>query len=219
MTAIVWTALITAVATVTGSLGGVWITTRHDDKAQARQAMQNRGAAREDQQRQAYGELVKTARLALRNFRQLGLAYAANTPGIPAVNEALSQAAGLAADMNQAAALAELVGSPGARKQARAIYDKAKACADLFQTRELILAALPNTTLGRLLSPVASAVPGGIRNLVPFDAEKADALCSELATAIDQFIEAANAELNSDTTQPAPAKPGARRSILRRGAA
>jgi hypothetical protein len=195
MSTIVLTALITATATVTASLGAVLINAYYGNKAQARQATQNRIAARGDQQRQAYGELVRTARLALRNFRQLGLAYAANTPDIPAVNEAFSQSASLAADMNQTAALAELVGSPGARKQARAIYDKARTCADFFQNRELILAALPDTTLGRLFSPVASAVPGGIANMVPFNAEKADALCGELATAIDQFIEAVNAEL------------------------
>ena len=143
-----WTTLITAGATLSAALGAVWIKGHYDDRAQARQAEQNRTIAREDQQRQAYGELVKTARLALRNFRQLGLAYAANTPDIPAVNEAFSQTASLAADMNQTAALAELVGSPAGRKHARAIYDKATACANLFQIRELLLAAMPNTAVG-----------------------------------------------------------------------
>ena len=138
MSPIVWTTLITAVATVTAALGAVWIKGHFDDRAQARQAEQARTAAQSDQRRQAYGELVTTARLALRNFRQLGLAYAAKTPDIPAVNEAFSQAASLAADMNKAAALAELVGSPSGRKHARAIYDKAKACADLLQVHELI---------------------------------------------------------------------------------
>jgi hypothetical protein len=195
MTAIVWTTLITAGATVSAALGAVWIKGHYDDRAQTRQAKQNRTTARQDQQRQAYGELVKTARLALRNFRQLTLAYAADTPDIPAVSEAFTQAFKLADDLNSSGAVAELVGSPGGRKHARAIYEKAKACADLFQVRELVLAALPNTTLGRLFSPVASAVPGGIRNLAPFNAEQADALCSELATAIDQFIEAVNTEL------------------------
>ena len=74
-----------------------------------------------------------TARLALRNFRQLGLAFAAKAPDIPAVNEALSQTASLAADMNKAAALAELVGSPSGRKHARAIYGKAKASLTSFK--------------------------------------------------------------------------------------
>jgi hypothetical protein len=195
MTAIVWTTLITAGATVSAALGAVWIKSHYDERAQVRQATQNRTVAREDQQRQAYGELVKTARLALRNFRQLGLAYAANTPDIPAVNEAFSQAASLAADMNQAAALAELIGSPSGRQHARAIYDKARACADNFQIRELILAALPDTTVGKLLSPALSAFPGGIGKAMPFDAGKAKVLCDELEAAIDQFIEAANTEL------------------------
>jgi hypothetical protein len=128
----------------------------YDDRAQARQAEQSRTIAREDQQRQAYGELVKTARLALRNFRQLVLAYAANTPDIPAVQEAFSQTASLAADMNQAAALAELAGSLTGRKHARAIYDKARACADLIQGHELYSAAM----VRRLLLAVPDADPG-----------------------------------------------------------
>jgi hypothetical protein len=192
MSAIVWTTLITAVATVSASLGAVWIKGHYDDRAQARQAQQNRTTALEDQQRQVYGDLVKTARRALRNFRQLVLAYAANTPDIPAVNEAFTQASSLAADMNQAAALAELAGSPTGRKHARAIYDKARACANHFQIRELLLAAVPNTPAGKLF---ASAYPKGFGKAFPFDAKKAEALCDELEAAIDQFIEAVNTEL------------------------
>ena len=135
---------------------------------------------------------MKTARLALRNFHQLILAYAANTPDIPAVNEALNQAASLAAGINQAAALAELVGSPSGRKHARAIYDKARAVADLFQIRELLLAAGPNTLAGKLFG---RAFPEGFGAAFPFDAKKAEALCDELGAAIDQFIEAVNTEL------------------------
>jgi hypothetical protein len=197
MTAIVWTALITGGATVSASLGTVWIQGHYANRAQARQAQQNRTTIREDQQRQAYGELVKTARLALRNFRQLGLAYAANTPDIPAVNEVFTQTASLAAEMNQAAALAELIGSPAGRKHARAIYDKAKACANLYQARELFLAAVPNTPVGKLL---AGELPEGFWKGISLEtrkaeAKRAEAICDELEAAIDRFIEAANAEL------------------------
>ena len=112
MSTIVLTTLITAVATVTASHGAVWIKSHYDDRAQGRQAEQNRETAGEEQHRQAYGELVKTARLALRNFRHLSLAYGAGTPDIPAVNDAISQTASVAADLNQAAALVELVRLP-----------------------------------------------------------------------------------------------------------
>jgi hypothetical protein len=192
MSTIVWTTLITAVATLAGSLGGIWLKGIFDDKAQARQAEQSRSAAREDQQRQAYGELVATARLALRNFRQLRIAYTAGAPDIQAVKDALSQTDSLAAEMNKATALAELVGSPGGRKHAREIYDKAKACADLFQGHDLTLAAAPSTIIGKLLGP---AIPGGIGKAIPFDAGKAKVLCDELAVAIDQFIDAVNTDL------------------------
>lgn len=192
MSTIVWTTLITAAATVTGSLGGIWIKARYDNQAQARQAEQSRAAARIDQQRQAYGELVKTARLALRNFRQLNLAYAAKTPDIPAVQEAFSQTASLAAEMNQAVAVAELVGSPEGRKHARAIYDKARTCADLFQSHELYSAAVADSPLGKAFAPI---FPGGMEKWVSFNAAEAASVCDELAAAIDEFIEAANTEL------------------------
>lgn len=68
MSPIVWTTLITAVATVTGSLGAVWIKGHYDDRAQARQAEQARTAVQADRRGQAYAEVVKTARVALRNF-------------------------------------------------------------------------------------------------------------------------------------------------------
>ena len=72
MSVIVWTTLITAVATVTASLGAVWIKGTAPKPGRPRRP---RATARADRRRQAYGELVTTARLALRNFRQLTFAY------------------------------------------------------------------------------------------------------------------------------------------------
>jgi hypothetical protein len=131
MSAIVWTTLITATATVTGSLGGIWLKGLLDDRAQGRQAEESRSAGREDQQRQAYAELVKAARLALRNFRQLLLLHETGGLNSPDTGDTFNQAIGLAADMSQADAMAELVGSPVGRQNARAVYDKASACTDL----------------------------------------------------------------------------------------
>jgi hypothetical protein len=70
MTAIVWTTLITAVATVTASLGAVWIKSSYDDRAQARQARPaDRGRLTPDWSRQpvscmalAYGS-VRSSRV------------------------------------------------------------------------------------------------------------------------------------------------------------
>ena len=191
MSTIVWTTLITAVATVSASLGAVWIKSHFDDRSQARQAAETRTAAQDDRRLEAYGELVKTARLALRNFRQLVLAYAANTPEIPAVNEAFAQAASLAAGMNQAAALAELAAPPGLRKQVRTIYDKAKECADFFQFHELFLAAASDTPVGKLF---AGMYPGGFQKAGGFNVKGAEALCDALEAAIDQFIDTVNTD-------------------------
>ena len=70
---------------------------------------------------------------------------------------------------------------------ARGLYDKARACASVFQSHELVLAALPETPTWKLLSP---ALPEDIAKAIPFDGGKAKDLCGELEAAIDQFIEA-----------------------------
>ncbi len=45
MSTIVWTTLITAVATVTAALGAVWIKGHYDDRTQVRQAQESHSAA------------------------------------------------------------------------------------------------------------------------------------------------------------------------------
>ena len=88
----------------------------------------------------------------LRNFRQLRLAYMADTPDIPAVQESFSQTAILTGEMNRpSVALAELVSSPEGRRRARSVYNRVAACADLFQTRELFRAAPSETAAAKLL--------------------------------------------------------------------
>ena len=57
----------------------------------------------------------------LRNFRQLRLAYMADTPDIPAVQESFSQTAILTGEMNQAVRRARRVGRLSGRAQAREI--------------------------------------------------------------------------------------------------
>jgi hypothetical protein len=196
MSTIVWTTLITAVATVSASLGAVWIKGHFDDRTQARQADHNRATAREEQQRQLYGELVKTARLALSDFRQLRHPFVVKAPDVQAVKEAFNQAASLTADMNQAAALAELVGSARGRQCARIIYDKAKDCADLFRFQELTWAFRDNAfrdAAGGDTFPEGTWK--GIKEAIGFDDVKITAQCAELEAAIDQFIETVNAEL------------------------
>ena len=75
----------------------------------------------------------------------------------PRVQEAFSQTASLAADMNQAVAVAELVGSANGGKHVGVIYDKAKACAGLFQGHEFYCAALAETPSQKPLPPLSSA--------------------------------------------------------------
>jgi hypothetical protein len=192
MSTIVWTTLITAVATVTAALGAVWIKGHYDDRTQVRQAQESLSAAQTDRRRQAYGELVMAARLALRNFRQLTFAYAVGTPDVSAVKDALSQTDSLTANVYQAAALTEIIASADGRRRARSIHDKTRDCADLFRSQELLSAIWPDLAVDKNLSSLS---PKEIRKETPFDREEAKGHCDQLAAAIDQFIEAVNQEL------------------------
>ncbi len=145
-----------------------------------------------DRRRQAYGELVMAARLALRNFRQLTFAYAVGTPDVSAVKDALSQTDSLTANVYQAAALTEIIASADGRRRARSIHDKTRDCADLFRSQELLSAIWPDLAVDKNLSSLS---PEEIRKETPFDREEAKGHCDQLAAAIDQFIEAVNQEL------------------------
>ena len=173
-----WDNLITAtsvlVAGIGGGAAGAWLRGRSDQRRDDRAAE----TAHMDRQREAYAALVTTARLALRNFRQLKLAYVAGTPDVPAVRDAFSQAASLSEDLNRVTVVAEMLGSAQARQCAKAIYDKAKACGDLYQAHELKLAGMRR---------------GGSDS---FDAGKADTLCGDLDQAVTAFIDVIRPELD-----------------------
>jgi hypothetical protein len=59
---ILWTTLITAVATVSASLDAVWIKGHFDDLAEVRRAKEARVAATSDRRREAYAKLLTIAR-------------------------------------------------------------------------------------------------------------------------------------------------------------
>jgi hypothetical protein len=103
MTAIVWTTLITAVATVTASLGAVWIKSSYDDRAQARQAEQTAAESATGRQREAYAGLVQTARF----VHGVGLRIREEFEGLPAddIDHIADLAALLVHDLTQAVAL------------------------------------------------------------------------------------------------------------------
>ena len=128
--------------------------------------------------------LLVTARAALRNFRQLRLAYAAGTPDIPEVTDAVTQASALAADLNAATATVELLGSGEARRHARDIYERAKTCAEFYQARSMALAGLEKLT-GK---PHPSSKV--------FDAAEAGRLSDHLDSAITVFVGAARDEID-----------------------
>jgi hypothetical protein len=120
MNAIVWTTLITAVATVSASLGAVWIKGHYDDRAQARQAEQTATENATGRQRDAYAGLLQTARF----VHGVALRLREEFEGLPTddIDHLADRAAPLVHDLTQAVALVELIGSDEARSQALAVY-------------------------------------------------------------------------------------------------
>jgi len=178
-----WSTLITAAFTAGGVLGGAWLKGWQDTNREQRQAEQATESARAQKQQEAYADLVVTARQALRNLRQLRLAYAVDTPDEPAVQEAFSQSGRLADELNRATATVEIVGSTPPRTAAKAVYDSAKEVGDFYQARSLALVAAERRI----------GVPRG-SGLLSFDADKAQTLCDALSDAFDNFITAVRHE-------------------------
>ena len=120
MNAIVWTTLITGLATVSGSLGAVWIKTHYDERAQARQARETADQNAAGRQRDAYAGLLQTARF----VHGVALRLREEFEGLPSddIDHLADRAEPLIHDLTQAVALVELIGSDDAPSQARAIY-------------------------------------------------------------------------------------------------
>jgi hypothetical protein len=120
MNAIVLTTLITAVATVSGSLGAVWIKSHYDEQAQARQARETADENAIGRQRDAYAGLLQTARF----VHGVALRLREEFEGLPSddIDHLADRAEPLIHDLTQAVALVELIGSGDAPSQARTIY-------------------------------------------------------------------------------------------------
>ena len=142
MNAIVWTTLITAVATVSASLGAVWIKDHYDDRAQARQAERTAAENATGRQRDAYAGLLQTARF----VHGVALRLREEFEGLPAddIDHLADRAAPLVHDLTQAVALVELIGSDDARSQALAIYCAAMEVGRFFSQSARALAAARN---------------------------------------------------------------------------
>jgi hypothetical protein len=178
VSALVWTNLITAAATVTTALGGVWLKGRYDARRDASQAQRAEGAACAQRRDDAYADLAKTARLVLQNFRQIRIAYATGTflSDDPVVKGFFDRTGPLSNAMHQATAVAELRADGDlARARVRGVYDAAEAVAAGYT--EYVMTPLE----GRM--PRRGQPP-------PFDAAATDARIARLVVAIDEFIDA-----------------------------
>jgi hypothetical protein len=110
-----WDSLIAAAAGVIGGLGGAGVTGYLANKREEAAADRTEFAAEENRRRDAYAGLLVTSRAALRNLRQLRIAYASGTPNTADVAAVFARGTDVAADMNNATAIAELLGSDEVR--------------------------------------------------------------------------------------------------------
>ena len=177
MSTIVWTTLITAVSTVTASLGTVWIKGLIDNRAQALQAEQASAAAMSDRQRDAYTGLLRTARYwqgAAEEIRQ-------EFKGLPPDHE-IDRSRILVQDLTQAAALVELVGTGTARTCAEVIYDKSMSVGHVY---------------ARHLRQLTSAKENPGTPVPAFDTHAASEALRALEAAIQSFVNCVRVELGS----------------------
>jgi hypothetical protein len=125
MNAIVWTTLITAVATVSASLGAVWIKSHYDEREQARQAEDTAADNATDRKRKAYEGLAQQARFVL----SVAMRVREELKGLPSddLDHIADLANPLVQGLTEAVALVELTGSHHAGKDALAIWHKAMA--------------------------------------------------------------------------------------------
>jgi hypothetical protein len=179
-----WDNLITAAAAVIGAVSGAGITGYIASKRSDKEADRAEAMARDDRRRDAYAAVLVTGRAALRNFRQLTLAYAANTPDTQEVRGVIGTASDIAGSLIEAIAVTELVGSPRVRQLARSIYQKARACSMAYQSHSVLEAQVK--TVFSFLPPQK------------FDAKEAEQRCAELATAIEAFADVARDEITGN---------------------
>lgn len=166
------------------ALGGGWVKGHYDIKAEQLRAVRASTDADMERRRQAYAQLVASARAVLRNQRQLRHVYASDQSADPEAREVGNRGSELIDALTEAVSLAEIVGSVTAQAGAAAIFDSARATGDMYVARSLELAAAQRQKRR------PSALPA-------FDADAVDTNTAELDGAIDAFINEVRRDLRN----------------------
>jgi hypothetical protein len=181
MSSIPWSYVITAAGPLLGALGTVEINGRHALKRDKIRAEQEKEAAGETRQRDAYLELMLSSRLCVQTLRQLQIMYEAdrlgNPPDLsanPDMAPVVERVGETAESIGQAVAMVEYAGSPVAGDAARKVYVAAGDAADFFTIR---------------WQEVTAAGKKGVC-VAPYEAQAAKDTIAALNAAIDQFIQA-----------------------------
>ena len=181
-----WETLIIVAGPVTASLGAVAAKGRYDLKRDQQRADRKDKAAQAARRQQAFTDLLLTARVALRNYRTIRIAYVTHLFSDPALKVALERTDAVTEDLQRAVALVEYV-APDARAAAKTVNDTAAKVVQMYSERSLEI---------RLTSS-ASVAP-----TEPFDIDAAQAALAQLSAAIDAFLDAVHRPRPAAKTSP-----------------
>lgn len=181
MSSFPWGTLIIVAGPVTASLGAVVAKGHYDLKRDQRRAGRKDVAAQAARRQQAFTDLLMAARVALRNYRTIRIAYVTNLFGDPALKAALERTDAVTEDLQRAVAVVEYI-APDVRAAAKRVNDTAASVVYIYSERSLEL---------RVASTPTSAGPAK-----SFDIDATQAALAELTAAIDAFLNAAQPPLS-----------------------
>jgi hypothetical protein len=186
-----WGTLIIVAGPVTASLGAV-VAKGHYDLRRDRQRADRKDLVGQAARRQdAFTDLLLTARVALRNYRTIRIAYVTNLFSDPALKAALERTDAVTEDLQRAVAVVEYV-APDVRIAAKRVNDAAASVVYIYSERSLEL---------RLATALTSPGPAG-----SFDIGAAQSAIAEFTTAIDAFLDAAHLPRPDARTSRSPVR-------------
>jgi hypothetical protein len=190
-----WGDLILVAGPLAGSLGAIALKSRGDLKRDRQRAEHRQQVRQAERQRQVHTALLLKARVAVKNYRTLRIAYTTSLFGDPSLKVTLERTDAITEDLQLAVARVESEGTLLA-PAAGVINDAAFKIIDMYSRRSLDL---------RLMTPAAGQ---------PFDIEAAENAIEDLTKAINVFTDELGAVASREPAVPRQA-PDRSRSIRR----
>jgi len=155
-----WNSFFISIGPLAGALGGVWIRGRQDTDREQGRAVRARQDAHRDRCGDAYAELVTTARLVLRNQKQLGIAFATRVDTEhQTIQDVFARGSDLLDDLNRAVVIVAITGSAESRSRANAVFGAIRTCSDIITAHSAaVYARRTGTGSGATVSGTADLI-------------------------------------------------------------